>query len=58
MQALWKGSKLEVEGVLREVCDRVLNDPGVSKDELRLRAEGLKIIGEIYESVKEDVIKE
>ncbi|CAG8653811.1 9718_t:CDS:2, partial [Racocetra persica] len=55
LTALWKGSKLEVEGVLREVCDRVLSDPSVSKTVLKKRAEGLKIIGAVYENVKGDV---
>ncbi|CAG8471175.1 34_t:CDS:2 [Diversispora eburnea] len=54
LTALWKGSKLEVEGVLREVCDRVLSDPSVSKKVARKRAEGLKIIGSVYEHVKGD----
>ncbi|RHZ90084.1 hypothetical protein Glove_8g46 [Diversispora epigaea] len=54
LTALWKGSKLEVEGVLREVCDRVLSDPSVSKNDARKRAEGLKIIGSVYEHVKGD----
>uniref|UniRef100_A0A1D1XJY5 Putative J domain-containing protein C3E7.11c n=1 Tax=Anthurium amnicola TaxID=1678845 RepID=A0A1D1XJY5_9ARAE len=54
LTALWKGSKLEVEGVLREVCDRVLSDSNVPKDVLRKRAEALKIIGVVYESVKGD----
>jgi hypothetical protein len=54
LTALWKGSKLEVEGVLREVCDRVLSDPKVNKLVLRKRAEALKIIGTVYESVKSD----
>lgn len=30
MEALWRGSKLEVESVLREVCDRVL-EPSVTE---------------------------
>ncbi|CAG8729465.1 531_t:CDS:2 [Cetraspora pellucida] len=54
LTALWKGSKLEVESVLREVCDRVLSDPNVSKTILKKRAEGLKIIGAVYENVKGD----
>ncbi|CAG8448730.1 13570_t:CDS:2 [Ambispora leptoticha] len=52
-----KGSKLEVESVLREVCDRVLTDTKVQKAILRKRAEGLKIIGSIYENVKPDSVE-
>ncbi|CAI2178113.1 6069_t:CDS:2 [Funneliformis geosporum] len=54
LTALWKGSKLEVEAVLREVCDRVLSDSKERKEVLIKRAEGLKIIGEVYEHVKSD----
>ncbi|CAG8513726.1 22620_t:CDS:2 [Rhizophagus irregularis] len=54
LTALWKGSKLEVEGVLREVCDRVLSDNKANKLVLRKRAEALKIIGTVYENVKSD----
>ena len=36
------------------MCDGVLSDPSVSKGVLRKRAEGLKIIGAVYESVKSD----
>ncbi|KAI8372309.1 X-domain of DnaJ-containing-domain-containing protein [Choanephora cucurbitarum] len=55
LKAIWRGSKLEVESVLREVCDRVLNDPTVSRETLRQRALGLKIIGTIYQKVKLEV---
>lgn len=55
LQAIWRGSKLEVESVLREVCDRVLTDPTVSRETLKNRAIGLKIIGTIYQRVKSDV---
>lgn len=51
--ALWQGSKLEVESVLRAVCDKVLSDSQCDKGILRRRAEGLSIIGEIYKNVKE-----
>lgn len=51
--ALWQGSKLEVESVLRSVCDRVLSDPQCDKEILRRRAEGLILIGDIYKNVKE-----
>ncbi|KAI7888937.1 X-domain of DnaJ-containing-domain-containing protein [Mucor mucedo] len=58
LQAIWRGSKLEVESVLREVCDRVLTDPTVSRETLKNRAIGLKIIGTIYQRVKSDVTPE
>ncbi|KAI8639250.1 X-domain of DnaJ-containing-domain-containing protein [Parasitella parasitica] len=58
LQAIWRGSKLEVEGVLREVCDRVLTDTTVSKETLKSRAIGLRIIGTIYMKVKADITPE
>ncbi|KAF9348394.1 hypothetical protein BGX26_000200, partial [Mortierella sp. AD094] len=54
LRALWKGSKLEVEGVLRDVCDKVLGDPAVPKATLIKRASALKIIGAVFEGVKAD----
>ncbi|KAG0021298.1 hypothetical protein BGZ82_011354 [Podila clonocystis] len=54
LRALWKGSKLEVEGVLRDVCDKTLNDPTVPKTTLIKRASALKMIGAVFEVVKAD----
>ncbi|KAG0318665.1 hypothetical protein BGZ99_005509 [Dissophora globulifera] len=54
LRALWKGSKLEVEGVLRDVCDKVLGDTSVPKATLVKRASALKIVGGVYEGVKPD----
>jgi len=58
LQAIWRGSKLEVEGVLRDVCDKVLSDPKIAKEVQRKRAMGLKIIGSVYESVRLDSVLE
>ncbi|ORX99715.1 DnaJ-domain-containing protein [Basidiobolus meristosporus CBS 931.73] len=52
LNALWRGSKLEVESVLRDVCDIVLGDPSCPKELAKKRALGLKMIGHIFESVK------
>ncbi|KAF5313824.1 hypothetical protein D9619_013033 [Psilocybe cf. subviscida] len=54
LQALFKGTKLEVESVLREVCDRVLGDTAVSRDKAQLRAVALQLLGEAFASVKKD----
>lgn len=54
MRALFKGAKLEVESVIREVSERVLYDGSVSKQTQRLRAEALGIVGEVYMNVKAD----
>jgi len=54
LQTLFKGTKLEIESVLRETCDRVLEDPSVPKTKGPLRAIALQILGEAYMSVKKD----
>ncbi|KAK0533747.1 DnaJ-like protein [Tilletia horrida] len=52
MRALFKGAKLEVESVIREVTERVLYDANVNKETQRLRAHALGIVGEVYSNVK------
>lgn len=49
-----QGTKLEVESVLRETCDRVLEDPSVLRSKTLLRAVALQILGEAFVSVKKD----
>lgn len=50
MEALWRGSKLEVEAVLREVCDQTLGDPNVDEETKRRRAVALRVLGEVYQN--------
>eukprot|EP00158_Paraphelidium_tribonemae_P003293 Partr_v1_DN26026_c0_g1_i2_m436 putative DnaJ (Hsp40) homolog subfamily C member len=69
VDTIWKGSKMEIQGILRDVCDLLLSglplesildenfkpdgrQSTVSKEELRRRAEALKIIGKIYEAAE------
>lgn len=61
MQALFKGASLEVESILREVCDRVLypspstdgqGEGSISKETQKLRAVALGIVGSVYTEVK------
>jgi len=54
LQALFKGTKLEVESILRETCERVLEDPTISREKAQLRAVALQMLGEAYMSVKKD----
>lgn len=54
LAALFKGAKLEVESVIREVCDRILHEKGLSEQELDNRASALEILGEVYSSIKKD----
>jgi len=58
LQALFKGTKLEVESILRETCERVLEDPAITREKAQLRAVALQMLGEAYMNVKkEDVGK-
>ncbi|PLW12928.1 hypothetical protein PCANC_19043 [Puccinia coronata f. sp. avenae] len=52
LRALFMGAKLEVESVIREVCDRLLEEPGVSREVIRKRAVGLGILGSVFETAK------
>lgn len=47
MRTIWKGAKLEVESVIRETCDKVLNDATVTEKKRYMRSVGLKIMGEV-----------
>jgi hypothetical protein len=49
-----QGTKLEIESVLRETCERVLSDPDISRPKAQLRAIALQILGEAYMSVKKE----
>lgn len=53
LHALFKGAKLEVESVIREVSDRILSEP-VPLTDLRKRAVALGILGEVFEAVKKN----
>ena len=51
LTAAWRGSKFEIQSVLRDVCDEVLNDKKVSLSKRLERAQALVIIGEIFQKV-------
>ncbi|TGO88393.1 hypothetical protein BPOR_0165g00150 [Botrytis porri] len=48
LTAAWRGSKFEIQGVLRDVCDEILNDKKVPMAKRLERAQALVISGEIY----------
>lgn len=52
MEALWMGSKLEVQSVIREVCDVVAGEG--DRERRRRRCIALDVLGEVYESVRAD----
>lgn len=51
LAAAWKGSRFEIQGVLREVCDKVLNDKNVNMNKRLERAQALVLCGTIYQKV-------
>jgi X-domain of DnaJ-containing len=51
LAAAWRGSKFEIQGVLRDVCDKVLNDKTVPLQKRIERAHALVICGTIFEQV-------
>ena len=51
LAAAWKGSKFEIQGVLRDVCDKILNDKTVRIEKRVERAHALVLCGGIYQKV-------
>lgn len=49
-----QGAKLEIESVLRETCDKILEDPSITPAKANLRAVALQILGEAYTSVRKE----
>ncbi|KAI1384003.1 DnaJ-domain-containing protein [Hypoxylon trugodes] len=52
LTAAWRGSKFEIQSVLREVCDNVLHDKKVHLSKRLERAQALVIIAEIFEKAQ------
>ncbi|KAK3900679.1 X-domain of DnaJ-containing-domain-containing protein [Staphylotrichum tortipilum] len=52
LTAAWRGSKFEIQSVLRDVCDAVLNDKKVPLSKRLERAEALVLIGQITSAAK------
>lgn len=51
LTAAWRGSKFEIQSVLREVCDSVLTDKKVPLSKRLERAQALVLIGDIFNKV-------
>ena len=51
LAAAWRGSKFEIQGVLRDVCDKVLNDKSVPLQKRVDRAHALVLSGTVYQKV-------
>ncbi|RPB11399.1 DnaJ-domain-containing protein [Morchella conica CCBAS932] len=54
LAAAWRGSKSEIQSVLRDVCDRVLNDKNVKLEKRVERAHALIMIGTIFKAAERD----
>ena len=54
LAAAWKGSKFEIQGVLRDVCDKVLNDKSVKLEKRVERAHAMVLCGTIYQKAMRD----
>ena len=52
LAAAWKGSRYEITGVLRDVCDKVLNDKNIKMEKRVERAHALVLCGTIYANVR------
>ena len=52
LAAAWRGSKFEIQSVLRDVCDKLLNDKTVKLEKRVERAHALVIVGGIFQKVR------
>lgn len=52
LAAAWRGSKFEIQSVLRDVCDQVLGDKSIKLDKRLERAHALVLAGNIYSKVR------
>lgn len=48
LAAAWRGSKFEIQSVLRDVCDKALYDKSVKLDKRVERAHALVVIGDVF----------
>ena len=52
LTAAWRGSKFEIQSVLRDVCDAVLNEKKASLQKRLERAQALVLIGDVFIKVR------
>ena len=54
LAAAWRGSRFEIAGVLRDVCDAVIYDKKVKMDKRVERAHAIAIVGEVFAKAERD----
>ncbi len=54
MEALWRATKLEIESVERDVCDRVLSDSLCTRETRRRRCIALLTMGELWQEAHDN----
>jgi hypothetical protein len=54
LAAAWRGSKFEIQSVLRDVCDAVIYDKRARTEKRVERAQALVIVGEIFAKAERD----
>ncbi|KAJ5806725.1 Heat shock protein DnaJ N-terminal [Penicillium riverlandense] len=54
LAAAWRGSKFEIQSVLRDVCDQILGDKKVRLEKRIERAHALVLAGNIYAKAERD----
>lgn len=54
LAAAWRGSKFEIQSVLRDVCDKVLNDKRIRSEKRLERAEALVLMGDMLRKAERD----
>ncbi|KAI9894775.1 MAG: hypothetical protein M1814_002132 [Vezdaea aestivalis] len=58
LSAAWRGSRLEIQSVLRDVCDSVISDKAVPMAKRLERAQALVLAGTIYANAKRSAEEE
>ena len=58
IEALWSGVQLEIDNVLKEVCDIVLDVNKITNIRCLDRIDALEKLGKVFEGVVPDVILE
>lgn len=58
LAAAWRGSKFEIQSVLRDVCDKVLYDKKVKTEKRLERAHALVMLGDMFAKAARDADEE